>query len=180
MQELAGQLTHVVEADSTDEQALRQLSVHEFDRVVIAIGNDLEASILTASLVLRLRGAEHLGEGDQRSRTPGSSPSSACTTWSAPNTTWANGSRTWSAAGCWTTSSSTRTSRWPKPPHPPRSSANPSARPNVRREHGITVVAVKPPGEDFTYATAETVLRAGRPDHRVRRHHDVERFTDLT
>ena len=54
VQELATQLTHVVEADSTDEQALRQLSVHEFDRVVIGIGNDVEASILTASLVLQM------------------------------------------------------------------------------------------------------------------------------
>ncbi|MBA2645143.1 MAG: NAD-binding protein, partial [Solirubrobacterales bacterium] len=31
VQSLAGRLTHVVEADSTDEEALRQLSVHEFD-----------------------------------------------------------------------------------------------------------------------------------------------------
>ncbi len=54
VQELAGQLTHVVVADSTDEMALRQLSVHEFERVVIAIGNDVEASILTASLVLQM------------------------------------------------------------------------------------------------------------------------------
>ena len=54
VQDLSGQLTHVVQTDSTDEDALRQLSVHEFDRVVIAIGNDVEASILTASLVLEL------------------------------------------------------------------------------------------------------------------------------
>lgn len=54
VQDLAPNLTHVVVADSTDEQALRQLPVHEFDRVVIGIGNDVEASILTASLVLQL------------------------------------------------------------------------------------------------------------------------------
>lgn len=52
VQALAGRLTHVVEADSTDEEALRQLSVHEFDRVVIGIGTNLEASILTASVVV--------------------------------------------------------------------------------------------------------------------------------
>jgi trk system potassium uptake protein TrkA len=51
---LAGRLTHVVEADSTNEEAMRQLSVHEFDRAVIGIGTDLEASILTASVVLTL------------------------------------------------------------------------------------------------------------------------------
>lgn len=52
VQSLAGRLTHVVEADTTDEEAMRQLSVHEFDRAVIGIGNDLEASILSASVLL--------------------------------------------------------------------------------------------------------------------------------
>ncbi len=54
VQGLAGRLTHVVEADATDEGAMRQLSVDEFDRAVIGIGNDLEASILTASVLLTL------------------------------------------------------------------------------------------------------------------------------
>jgi trk system potassium uptake protein len=51
---LASRLTHVVEADTTDEDAMRQLSVHEFDRAVIAIGTDLESSILSASVLLKL------------------------------------------------------------------------------------------------------------------------------
>ncbi|MET1042824.1 MAG: TrkA family potassium uptake protein [Microbacteriaceae bacterium] len=53
VQSLNGQLTHVVRADSTNEEALRQLGVHEFDRAVVAIGNDIQASILTTSLLLR-------------------------------------------------------------------------------------------------------------------------------
>lgn len=52
VQDLNGQLTHVVQADSTKEAALRQLSVPEFDRVVVAIGSDVQASILTTSLLL--------------------------------------------------------------------------------------------------------------------------------
>lgn len=55
VQSLAGRLTHAVEADTTDEEAMRQLSVHEFDRAVIGIGNDLEASILSASVLLNCR-----------------------------------------------------------------------------------------------------------------------------
>ena len=55
VQTLNGQLTHVVRADSTKEEALRQLAVHEFDRVVVAIGDDVQASILTASLLLQLK-----------------------------------------------------------------------------------------------------------------------------
>ncbi|WP_253905785.1 TrkA family potassium uptake protein [Arthrobacter sp. H5] len=53
VQSFNGLLTHVVRADSTREDALRQLSVHEFDRVVVGIGSDLEASILTTSILLR-------------------------------------------------------------------------------------------------------------------------------
>ncbi|WP_026550442.1 TrkA family potassium uptake protein [Arthrobacter sp. Br18] len=53
VQSFNGALTHVVRADSTKEDALRQLSVHEFDRVVVGIGSNLEASILTTSILLR-------------------------------------------------------------------------------------------------------------------------------
>jgi trk system potassium uptake protein TrkA len=52
VQSLTGRLTHVVTADSTDEEALRQLSLHEFKRAVVAIGTDLEASILTTSILV--------------------------------------------------------------------------------------------------------------------------------
>lgn len=52
VQSLAGRLTHVVTADSTDEEALRQLSVHEFKRAVVGIGTDVEASILTTSILV--------------------------------------------------------------------------------------------------------------------------------
>ncbi|GAB2876521.1 potassium channel family protein [Nocardioides pacificus] len=54
VQSLAGRLTHVVEADSTNEEAMRQLSVNEFDRAVIGVGNDIEASLLSASVVMNL------------------------------------------------------------------------------------------------------------------------------
>mgnify|MGYP002758135472 FL=1 len=53
VQALNGRLTHVVRADSTDEEAMRQLSVHEMDHVVVAIGGDLADSILTVSLMRR-------------------------------------------------------------------------------------------------------------------------------
>ncbi|MCD2440700.1 TrkA family potassium uptake protein [Agromyces sp. SYSU K20354] len=55
VQALNGQLTQVVRADSTKEEALRQLAVHEFDRVVVAIGDDISASILTCSVLLSLK-----------------------------------------------------------------------------------------------------------------------------
>jgi trk system potassium uptake protein TrkA len=54
VQNIADQLTHVIQADSTDEAALRELGIPDFDSAVVAIGSDLEASILTASLLLQL------------------------------------------------------------------------------------------------------------------------------
>ena len=44
---LADEFTHVVQADATDEDALRQLGVGQFDRAVVAVGADIEASVLT-------------------------------------------------------------------------------------------------------------------------------------
>lgn len=54
VQSLNGALTQVVRADSTKEAVLRQLGVHGFDRVVVAIGSDVQASILTASLLVAI------------------------------------------------------------------------------------------------------------------------------
>lgn len=55
VQSLNGVLTQVVRADATSEEALRQLAVHEFDRVVVAIGSDVQSSILTTSLLLSFK-----------------------------------------------------------------------------------------------------------------------------
>jgi trk system potassium uptake protein TrkA len=55
VQSYNGVLTQVVRADSTKEEVLRQLAVDQFDRVVVAIGHDVQASILTASLLLHLK-----------------------------------------------------------------------------------------------------------------------------
>jgi Trk K+ transport system NAD-binding subunit len=55
VQALNGELTQVVRADSTKEEALRQLAVDEFDRVVVAIGDDISASILTCSVLLTMK-----------------------------------------------------------------------------------------------------------------------------
>ena len=54
VQDLADDLTHVLEADATDIDVLRQLGAGEFGRAVVAIGTDLEASILTTSVLVDL------------------------------------------------------------------------------------------------------------------------------
>lgn len=55
VQRNADVLTHVVEADATDEDVMRQLGAGEFGRAVVGIGTDLEASILTTSLLVDLQ-----------------------------------------------------------------------------------------------------------------------------
>lgn len=53
VQSYNGMLTHVVRADATREETLRELGVHEFDVVVVGVGSDIQASILTASRLVK-------------------------------------------------------------------------------------------------------------------------------
>ncbi|MBO2943910.1 TrkA family potassium uptake protein [Paenibacillus sp. F411] len=52
VQEIAGLVTQAVSSDSTDEEALRALGIRNFDVVVVAIGEDIQSSILT-TLILK-------------------------------------------------------------------------------------------------------------------------------
>lgn len=51
VQDIADWVTHVVEADSTDEKALKELGMTNFDVVVVSIGEDIQASIMTTLLL---------------------------------------------------------------------------------------------------------------------------------
>lgn len=59
VQRFASRLTSVVEADSTNEDALRQLGAADFRHAVVAIGADIEASILTTAVLVDL-GIDHI------------------------------------------------------------------------------------------------------------------------
>lgn len=52
--QLADSLTYTVMADTTDEEALRALGLRNFDVVVVAIGSDVQASILTTVILKEL------------------------------------------------------------------------------------------------------------------------------
>lgn len=54
VQEYSSYLTHVVQADPTNEDALRELGVADFDAAVVAISSSIETSILTASILIQL------------------------------------------------------------------------------------------------------------------------------
>ncbi len=54
VQKVANEVTHSVQADARDESALKALGIRNFDVVVVAIGNDLEANILITVMLKEL------------------------------------------------------------------------------------------------------------------------------
>jgi trk system potassium uptake protein TrkA len=160
VQKLAGSLTHVVTADSTDIEALRQLGVHEFQRAVVCIGSDLEASIITTSLLADLGipdiwakavsnqhrtillrvGANHVvrPEHDMGERV-----AHLVTGRMLDYIEFEDGfALAKTTAPEWATERALGDSR-------------------IRSKFGVTVVAIKRRGEEFTYATADTLVQRG-------------------
>ena len=165
VQSYNGRLTHVVRADSTKEEALRQLSVHEFDRAVVGIGSDIEASILTTSRILKFQrpqiwakaisephaeilgqlGVEHVirPEHDMGKRVAHLVLGSILDYVEFEDDF-----------------VMIRTS----PPAAVRD--RPLGVLGLRDKFGVTIVAVKRPGGTWGHTTAQTVLLRRRPDHR--------------
>jgi trk system potassium uptake protein len=179
VQRLSGQLGQVVVADSTDIDALQEIGMGDFNRAVVAIGNDLEASILTTALLTELGisdiwakavsqqqatileriGAHHviLPEQDMGQRVA-HLVAGRLLDWVGLDPQWVFAKT-----------------------KPPRELVGvPLGESGLRKKHHVTVVSVKPEGEtSFTHAGMDTVLRygseiiiAGRPDA-------VERFVEL-
>jgi len=55
--EYASVATHAVIGDTTDEKVLKSLGIRNFDHVIVAIGDDIQASILT-TIILRELGVK--------------------------------------------------------------------------------------------------------------------------
>ncbi len=157
VQSYAGRLTHVVEADTTSEEALRQIGAGEFDCAVVGIGTNIEASILTTSVLIDLGvstiwakaisvshgrilervGATHvvLPEHEMGERVAHLVAGRALNYIEFEN----------GFALVETT--------------PPREYVGKTlGEAGIRKEHGVTVVAIKRRGEDFSYATPDSVI----------------------
>lgn len=175
---LAGRLTHVVEADSTDLEAMRELGVGEFDRAVVGVGTNLEASILSASVVLEL------GVGHVWSKAISQSHARILDQIGVHHVVRPEHDMGKRVAHLVTgrmieyiefddgyAFAKTR---------PPRALLGRSlAGFGVRQEYGVTIVGVKAAGEDFTYATPSTVLRDGAEIIVSGPKDKVERFSAL-
>jgi trk system potassium uptake protein TrkA len=59
IQKVAEFFTHAVVVDTTDEAAFTALGIRNFDMVVVAIGHDVQASVLT-TLLLKEMGVKHI------------------------------------------------------------------------------------------------------------------------
>ena len=57
--EFAAIASHAVIGDTTDESVLKSLGIRNFDHVIVAIGDDIQASILT-TLMLKELGVKHI------------------------------------------------------------------------------------------------------------------------
>lgn len=59
LQKVADCFTHAVVVDTTDEAALTALGIRNFDMVVVSIGHDVQASVMT-TLLLKEMGVRHI------------------------------------------------------------------------------------------------------------------------
>jgi trk system potassium uptake protein TrkA len=160
VQKYADELTHAAVADTTDLEALQQLDVPSYERAVVGIGNDLEASILTTAVLVDLGipqiwakaisrqhgrilervGAHHvvLPEHEMGERVA-HLVTGRMLDYIAFEDDYA----------------------MVKTAAPQEIVGKRLSDTAVRRLHGITVVGVKRPGEGFTYATQDTIVRPG-------------------
>ncbi|GAB6099167.1 TrkA family potassium uptake protein [Halanaerocella petrolearia] len=54
VQEISNEVTHAVQADATNKEALQELGVNDFDIAVVSIGEDIQSNILATLLLKEL------------------------------------------------------------------------------------------------------------------------------
>ncbi|SHH24271.1 potassium channel family protein [Tepidibacter thalassicus] len=59
VQDISDKVTHAVQADATDENALKSLGIRNFDVAVISIGSDVQSSIM-ATLIAKELGVKYV------------------------------------------------------------------------------------------------------------------------
>jgi trk system potassium uptake protein TrkA len=164
VQNLSGVLPHVVQADSTDVETLRQLGVQDFAHAVVSIGGDLEASVLT---VLNL---SQLGLKDIWAKANNPQHGRITERVGAHHVVYPETDMGERVAHLVTGKMidfiefddgfAIAKSRSPMETH-----QKTLAQSDVRKRHGITVVGIKRRHEDFIYAQPETEIKPG--DHLI-------------
>lgn len=160
VQEWSDRLTHVVQVDATSEAAMRQLGVDGFAVAVVAIGTGIEASVLSTGVLIDLgvreiwakaitashgRILERIGAGHvvYPERDTGRRVAHLISGRLIDYIEFDDG---FAIAKL----------RAPREAH-----GRTLAEAALRSRYGVTVVGVKRPGQDFTYARPETRVDAG-------------------
>ncbi len=158
--EWAEKLTHVVRADSTNELTMRQLGAQEFDIAVVAIGSDVEASLLSTAVLVEL-GVRRVWA--KAITAPHGSILDRIGAEHVVYPEWDAGRRT----------ARLLTEKLldflefedhyaiAKMRAPAEAFGKALGESHLRTKYGITVVGVKRQGEDFTHAQADTVIQQG-------------------
>lgn len=153
-------VTSVAEADTTDARALEQLGAGEFDRAVVAIGSDIESSLLTAAAVVDL-GVEEVwakAVSDAHGRIL---ERIGVTRVVFPEAQMGERVAHLVAGRLLDFLPLDAGFALVEAPAPRSMTGRSLGDLAIRTRHGVTVVCVKPAGGQFTYATADTVLGPG-------------------
>lgn len=179
VQKWSDRLTHVVQADATDKSALSQAGIDAFARAVVGIGQDIEASVLTVLALVEI------GVPDVWAKAINQKHGQILQRVGATHVVYpetAMGERvahlvTGAMIDYIEFDDGFSIARTTAPTEALDQTLGESA---LRTKYGITVVGVKRPGEDFTYARPETEVN--RHDHLIVSGATdlVERFCALT
>lgn len=161
VQEWSDRLPHVRQADATSVKVLRQLGAADFPVAVVAIGNDIEASILATSALIDIGVPEIWAKAIREEHGKilervGATHVVYPEHQAGVRTAHAVGGRVieWFQLDEGFVLSEIRT--------PPSLHGKNIAEAGIRDTYGVTIVCIKPTGGVFTYAEPTTVL--GRDD----------------
>lgn len=160
VQKYASDFTHVVAADTTDTEALRQIGAEQFSVAVVGIGTDIEASMLTvlglldlgvkevwakaisgkhAAILERIGASKVIRPESQMGKRVAHLVTGTMTDYIEFDESFAI--------------ARTRA--------PEKAVGKTLQEAGLRAEHGVTIVSIKTRGGDFTYAQATTHVHAG-------------------
>lgn len=160
VQQWSERLTHVVEANATNPDALRRLGVHEFEHAVVGVGSDVEASVLT---VLAL---SELGVPDIWAKAISDQHGRILEKTGAHHVVYPEAAMGQRVAHLVTGKMIDFIEfddgfAIVKTCAPDEAIGKTLAGSALRSKYGITIVGVKRPQEDFTYATPDTMVKQG-------------------